>query len=51
MTVAAQSLRDALVDVLGGDARVSDGESERDLHSADITFHRPRRPDLVVYPT
>jgi len=38
------------VELLGDGARVSDGESERDLHSEDITFHRPRRPDLVVYP-
>ena len=42
-------LRDALVRVLGDPARVSTGDSERDLHAADITFHRPRRPDVVVY--
>ena len=51
MTVAAQELREALLEVLGEDARVSDGDSDRDLHGADITFHTPRRPDLVVYPT
>ena len=50
MTVAVQELRDALLEVLGSDARVSDGDSDRDLHGADMTFHRPRRPDLVVYP-
>jgi D-lactate dehydrogenase (cytochrome) len=30
---------------------VSDGDSELDLHAADITFHKPQRPDLVVYPS
>lgn len=39
------------MEALGDGARVSDGESERDLHSEDISFHRPQRPDLVVYPT
>ena len=44
------ALRGALVAALGDERRVSDGESERDLHASDITFHRPRRPDVVVYP-
>ena len=26
------------------------GDSERDLHATDLTFHAPHRPDLVVYP-
>jgi len=43
------ALRDLLVDTLGDPGRVSDGESERDLHAADLTFHRPVRPDVVVY--
>ncbi len=30
---------------------MSDGDSERDLHAADLSFHPPHRPDLVVYPT
>ena len=51
MTIAVQELREALVEALGEGARVSDGDSERDLHAADITFHRPQRPDLVVYPS
>jgi D-lactate dehydrogenase (cytochrome) len=38
-----------LVAALGGE-RVRDGDSERDLHGSDLTFHEPRRPDLVVYP-
>jgi len=47
VTVAevAASLRDAL----GPDA-VRDGDSELDLHGADLTFHEPHRPDLVVFP-
>ncbi len=45
------SLRDGLVEALGGDAsRVSTGVSDRDLHASDMTFHAPRRPDVVVYP-
>ncbi len=51
MSVAVNELREALVEVLGEGARVSDGDSERDLHASDITFHRPQRPDLVVYPS
>ena len=43
------ALRQALVDALGDTGRVSDGDSERDLHAGDITFHHPRRPDVVVY--
>ncbi len=42
-------IRDALVETLD-ERRVSDGDSERDLHGADLTFHAPSRPDLVVYP-
>jgi D-lactate dehydrogenase (cytochrome) len=45
-----QGLRVALEAALGP-ACVSDGASERDLHGADLTFHTPHRPDIVVYPT
>jgi D-lactate dehydrogenase (cytochrome) len=48
--VATHELREALGGVLGAGARVSDGDSELDLHAGDISFHRPQRPDLVVYP-
>ena len=51
MTLAVQELREALLEALGENARVSDGDSDRDLHSEDITFHKPQRPDLVVYPS
>ncbi|MBA2357349.1 MAG: FAD-binding protein [Actinobacteria bacterium] len=50
MTVGRAGLRDALVEAIGDEERVASGESERDLHAADLTFHRPRRPDVVVYP-
>src|SRR5262245_49075760 len=43
-------LADELREALGDPARVSTGDSERDLHSADMTVHQPRRPDVVVYP-
>jgi D-lactate dehydrogenase (cytochrome) len=42
-------LLDALAAAVGADG-ISDGDSERDLHATDLTLHRPRRPDLVVYP-
>ena len=48
--VSAGDLRAALVDALRDERRVSDGDSERDLHASDMTFHRPHRPDVVVYP-
>jgi D-lactate dehydrogenase (cytochrome) len=48
--VSPTELRAALVDVLGDERRVTVGDSERDLHASDITFHRPHRPDVVVYP-
>ena len=51
MKLAAQELRDALTGALGPGARVSDGESELDLHAGDISFHPPQRPDFVVYPS
>ncbi len=33
------------------DERISDGDSERDLHAGDLTLHAPHRPELVVYAT
>jgi D-lactate dehydrogenase (cytochrome) len=41
----------ALGAAVGDPARVSSGESDLDLHASDITFHRPHRPDVVVYAT
>jgi D-lactate dehydrogenase (cytochrome) len=45
-----RDLREALVAAIGPE-QVADGDSERDLHAADLSFHVPHRPDLVVYPT
>ena len=39
-----------LVDLLGAD-RISTSDSVLDQHGADLTYHEPRRPDAVVYPT
>ena len=43
-------LRDALVAALGAE-QVTNGESELDLHAADLHSIVPHRPDVVVYPT
>ncbi len=44
------TIAEALAESLGDGQRVSTGDSDRDLHGGDLTFHAPRRPDLVVYP-
>lgn len=31
------------------EGRVSTGDSDRTLHSEDLTFHRPHRPEVVVF--
>jgi len=49
--MSTAELRDELGRMLGDPGRVSDGDSERELHAGDISFHRPHRPDLVVYAT
>src|SRR5215208_2644743 len=41
----------SLLDLVGDVARVNSGESALDQHAADITYHRPHRPDVVVYAT
>ncbi len=50
MIASGGELRDALIEALGDPLRVRDGESDRDLHAGDPSFHRPVRPDIVVYP-
>jgi D-lactate dehydrogenase (cytochrome) len=47
---ADPDLLPALAEAVGDPSRVSAGDSDRDLHAEDLTFHRPRRPDVVVYP-
>ena len=44
------ALETALRDILDDPARVSAGESDRNLHSEDMTFHAGHTPDVVVYP-
>lgn len=51
MTRAPHELREALAEALGDERLVSVGDSERDLHAGDMTFHRPHRPDVVVHAT
>jgi len=48
--VDVDTLTAALGEALGDPTRVSAGDSDRDLHSADMTFFTPHRPDVVVYP-
>ena len=49
--MTSDELREALAVAVGDPSRVSGGTSERDLHAGDISFHRPVRPDVVVYAT
>jgi D-lactate dehydrogenase (cytochrome) len=44
------ALRTALRDIVDDPARVSEGDSDRNLHSEDMTFHAAHTPDVVVYP-
>src|SRR5262249_41388690 len=46
----AMSLREELLRLISDESRVSDGESERDLHGRDFSHHPPSPPDAVVYP-
>lgn len=42
-------LESALRAVIGDDNRVTAGESERNLHAEDLTYHASHLPDVVVY--
>ena len=46
----AEDLRMQLLRVIPDERRVTDGESALDQHAADLSYHEPRRPDVVVYP-
>jgi D-lactate dehydrogenase (cytochrome) len=43
-------LRAELLRLVPDEARVSEVESVLDQHAADLSYHEPRRPDVVVYP-
>jgi D-lactate dehydrogenase (cytochrome) len=49
MAVAAD-LRSELLRIVPDERRVSDGESVLDQHGADLSYHTPHRPDVVVFP-
>src|SRR6185437_9478356 len=46
----AHDLRSQLLRVIPDERRVTDAESALDQHAADLSYHEPRRPDVVVYP-
>ena len=48
MAVAAD-LRAELLRLVPDEHRVSDGESVLDQHAADLSYHAPHRPDVVVF--
>jgi D-lactate dehydrogenase (cytochrome) len=43
-------LRADLLQVIPDEQRVNDGESVLDQHAADLSYHPPHRPDVVVFP-
>src|SRR5246127_3192378 len=45
----AHDLRSQLLRVIPDERRVTDSESALDQHAADLSYHEPRRPDVVVY--
>ena len=49
MAVTAD-LRTQLLRLVPDELRVSDGESVLDQHAADLSYHAPQRPDIVVFP-
>src|SRR5438128_3655485 len=49
MAVAAD-LRSDLLRLVPDERRVSDAESALEQHAADLSYHPPRRPDVVVLP-
>jgi len=48
--IAAADLRAELLRLVPDERRVNDGESVLDQHAADLSYHPPHRPDIVVFP-
>ena len=46
----ASDLRAQLLRLIPDERRVNDGESVLDQHAADLSYHAPHRPDIVVFP-
>jgi D-lactate dehydrogenase (cytochrome) len=46
----AADLRAELLRLVPDERRVTDSESALEQHSADLSYHPPRRPDVVVFP-
>jgi D-lactate dehydrogenase (cytochrome) len=46
----ASDLRADLLRVIPDERRVNDGDSVLDQHAADLSYHPPHRPDIVVFP-
>jgi D-lactate dehydrogenase (cytochrome) len=46
----AADLRSDLLRLVPDERRVTDGESALDQHAGDLSYHPPRRPDVVVFP-
>src|SRR5438874_10739242 len=49
MAISAD-LRADLLRLVPDERRVNDGASALDQHAGDLSYHPPRRPDVVVYP-
>src|SRR3954468_21232907 len=47
---AVSDLRADLLRVIPDEQRVNDGDSVLDQHAADLSYHPPHRPDVVVFP-
>jgi D-lactate dehydrogenase (cytochrome) len=44
------TLKEALLELVADEARVSTSDSVLEQHAGDLTYHSPRAPDVVVFP-